>query len=205
MKDSKFWQALRFALQCAPECEKGRSRPDEQVREKIHTQSKYSWEDVAYVMFPILDRYDYVVSSCSYITGEGIEALACLDRGETPHLPNEWKVDKSTLLRDIKRRAEDVYVDMNDVLDTDQEGYVALCIAMCELNRLSSAYVGYEVYLWKQVHLILQGQDVAVRDILSPLFTSNDVLKLFLAKHVALGEEHFNRILDYAERIRPMA
>ncbi len=168
----------------------------------VGTQSKYTIEDVLFILLPVLQIYQFVVTSCAFITPEGKVAKEALERGEIPELPKRNKKEFD-LLQCIRER--DACCDMEEGVETDVEGYVAMCTAVIELQDMYCAYTTSERYLWGQVYKILCGELVATRDILSPLFTPNERLKVFLGKHIERGEAHFDAILEYVVDICPYA
>lgn len=192
----EFWTAFRFALECA--IPQGKN-PQDHANSVIATQTKYTWADVHLVLFPVLLRYDLVVTSCSYLTREGEIALQTMRDGNLPVLkpPRTRTID---IRAEASRRTFEGEIE-NDFYE-DPDGFTAFFETMLQLD-LSSAYEGMEWYLWSQVYLILQGKPATCQDILTPLFQANPRTLQFLSTRME-NEDAFDQWIYYANHVCPV-
>lgn len=183
----EFWKVFQFGLECAIP----NGGTTQHTLNKINEQSKYTWEDVHYIIFPVLSKFDMTVTSCSYLTSQGCDMLALLQRGESPPpLPNKM-IEIHSIRASYADTEEDCFYN-------DEEGYMTFFKAMCNLEAYCP-FIGYEWYLWTQIHCILQGEKPVVYAILVPFFEPSVVLEDFLTKHLSKGEDGFRLWYIYAE------
>jgi hypothetical protein len=199
----EFWAALHFALECARDT----NGPFNWTEDQVEKQSKYSWEDVAFVMFPVLKRFDLVVTSCSFRTPEGEQALALLRRGRRPTLDFDVKITLD-VCKDAEERAQSYDLEYygEDGFSTDPDGYTAFFTLMLKLD-LSSNYTAAEWHLWNQVYQILQGGQPSCYDILCPFiesFEDKDMVIAFLKPRLERGQHAFLEWMYYAENVCPV-
>ncbi len=196
----EFWNAIHFGLRCA------RADYDESynLQSIVDTQHLFSIDDVNFVIFPVLYRYNMVMTSSSYLTREGTMALSDLDRGVIPQITMSCiRMTKKELHAAVISNDNSIWYDNDGDFHGDQEGYLAFITAMLQL-RLSSSYVDMEWYLWNQILLILNGHRPPCRVILLGLFEQNDTLKRFLNERIKVdNQEEFETWMKYVTDISP--
>lgn len=207
--NKEFWAAVQFGLECRFNFDDAKNYSFEKMNDDfmliVASQTKYTEDDVNFVLFPVLYRYGLTIHS--YLTPEGKEALALLKSGKVPVFESKLSkpIDKAVVLKEILYNDKTAYpydvMDDEHYLNDDVPGYLAMSVAIIELNGLSSKFEDWEIYMWEQICSILKKEPNACTDILSPLFTHNEDLKNFLDKHIGLGSEHFKVILDYTNQL----
>ncbi len=199
---NKFWKGFKFALECAAP---DGSNPTKHLKKTLETQTRYTQDDVELVLFPVLSKEDMVVTSCSYLTEKGEEALNDLINGKLPVLGDNYK-HKQINVEEATERASRTYYDGDDDFFTDIEGYVTFLNAMLDVYGFYSAFEDMQWYFWNQVLKILKEENPVVQDILEPYivrFKTNKKLEEFLTEKLA-NKEKFNVWFYYAQDLCPV-
>lgn len=205
--DPEFWKALRFALECGTPSGED---PDVHQKKMLESQTKYSWDDIRYILIPVLGKFEFTTAPYPWITPDGLVALATLhEDGRIPDLDfKRHDYTDAQILTEAERRADCSYYEEDDRFESDPEGYVEFFHTMLDLDRVWSNYCAFGRYIWTQIYAILRGEKPPVRDILAPLLGErgmhNPKLRAFLEEHLKKGEEEFEHWYRYAEHTCPV-
>ncbi len=197
----EYYDIVRFGLECA--CPDTDKCPHEHLNSVISKQTKFTKDDVQMIIFPIIDTFDFVVTSNSFLTTEGIEALKEFQEGRLPIL----KLRKYPKLTDERCRSNANTLYVEDGYETNLSGYLKFLNMLIYVNDFYCAYEGSGLHMWLTAFSIIKGERPAVYDILNPhvVFEESDRQELcdFINKYESKGQEKFIEWLEYIEELCP--